>query len=120
MLCHGIDAAALERAGAWLAASASGTASAASEAAPGALERGRLEQEVGAWLDERGISESWMLVEPLVGAGLSPDHLRQLTDGVAAEALSDFVTWVTAIIGAQSLSRDIRAASDASPSWSAQ
>ena len=111
LLVHGIDAEALARAGAWLAAWAKGTTSAASEAAPGALERSRLEQEVGAWLDERGVGDSWMLVEPLVGAGLSPDELRQLTDGVAAEALSDFVTWFTAIIGAQSLARDIRAAS---------
>ena len=115
LLVHGIDAEALARAGAWLAAWAKGTTSAASEATrggtPGALERSRLEQEIGVWLDERGVSESWMLVEPLVGAGLSPDHLCQLTDGVAAEALSDFVTWFTAIIGAQNLARDIRAAS---------
>jgi len=112
LLVHGIDAEALARAGAWLAAWAKGTRGAASEAvAPGALERSRLEQEIGAWLDERNVSESWMLVEPLVGAGLSPDHLCQLTDGVAAEALSDFVTWFTAMIGAQTLARDIRAAS---------
>ena len=112
LLVHGIDAEALARAGAWLAAWAKRATSAASEAAaPGALERSRLEQEIGAWLDERGVRESWMLVEPLVGAGLSPDDLCQLTDGVAAEALSDFVTWFTAIIGAQNLARDIRAAS---------
>jgi signal transduction histidine kinase len=78
---------------------------------PGALERSRLEQQIGVWLDERGVSESWMLVEPLVGAGLGPDQLCQLTDGVAAEALSGLVTWFTAMIGAQSLARDIRAAS---------
>ncbi|MEP7309485.1 MAG: ATP-binding protein [Acidobacteriota bacterium] len=116
LLVHGIDAEALGRGGAWLAAWARGTARAASEAAseattPGALERSRLEQQVGVWLDERGVNESWLLVEPLVGAGLSPDHLCQLTDGVAAAALSDFVTWFTAIIGAQTLARDIRVAS---------
>ena len=111
LLVHGIDAEALARAGAWLAAWAQGATGAASPAAAGALERSRLEQQIGSWLDERGVSESWMLVEPLVGAGLSLDHLCQLTDGVAAEALSDFITWFTAIVGAQTLARDIRAAS---------
>jgi signal transduction histidine kinase len=112
LLVHGIDPGVLARAGAFLAESAKETTSAASEAAaPGALERSRLEQEIGAWLDERGVGESWMLVEPLVGAGLGPDRLRQLTGGVEAEALADFVTWFAAIIGAQNLARDIRAAS---------
>ncbi|MEO8259990.1 MAG: ATP-binding protein [Acidobacteriota bacterium] len=112
LLVHGVDAAALARAGAWLAASAGSATSAVSEtAAPGALERSRLEQDIGAWLDERRVNESWLLVEPLVGAGLSPDHLCRLTDGVADDALSDFVTWFTAMIAAQNLARDIRAAS---------
>jgi signal transduction histidine kinase len=111
LLVHGIDADALARAGAWLAAWSKGTTRAPSEIAPGALERGRLEQAIGAWLDERGVNESWMLVEPIAGAGLHPDELCQLTDGVAAGALSDFITWLAAIIGAQNLARDIRAAS---------
>lgn len=111
LLVHGIDAEALARADAWLAAWSKDTTRAPSDIAPGALERGRLEQAVGAWLDERGVSESWMLVEPIAGAGLHPDELRQLTDGVAASALSDFIIWIAAIIGAQNLARDIRAAS---------
>jgi signal transduction histidine kinase len=111
LLVHGIDGEALVRAGAWLAASSKDTPHASSEIAPGALERSRLEQEVGAWLDERGLNESWMLVEPIAGAGLHPDELCQLTDGVAAGAVSDFITWLAAIISAQNLARDIRAAS---------
>ena len=112
LLVHGIDAAALARTGAWLAAWAGRAKTGASETAvPGALERSRLEQEVGDWLDERAVSESWMLVEPLVAAGLGPEDLSQLTDGVTAEALPHLVTWFTAIIGAQTVARDIRAAS---------
>ncbi len=111
LLVHGIDAEALTRAGAWLAAWSKSTTRAPAGIAPGALERGRLEQAVGAWLDERGVGDSWMLVEPIADAGLHPDELRQLTEGVAAGALSDFITWIAAIIGAQNLARDIRAAS---------
>jgi signal transduction histidine kinase len=111
LLVHGIDAEALSRAGTWLAAATKGGQRARSETTPGALERGRLEEEIGAWLDQRGVSESWMLVEPIAGAGLGPDDLRQLTDGVAESALSDFITWLAAIIGAQNLVRDIRDAS---------
>jgi signal transduction histidine kinase len=111
LLVHGIDEPALVRAEAWLAAWSARTAGAASELPPGALERSRLEQAVGDWLDERGVIDSWMLVEPIVAAGLQPDDLRRLTDDVAAGAVSDLITWLAAIIGAQNLARDIRAAS---------
>jgi signal transduction histidine kinase len=111
LLVHGIDAAAMVRAGAWLAAWSTGAADGVSGAVPGALERSRLEQEAGDWLDERGVSESWMVVEPMVAAGLGPDILAQLTDGVPAPALSDLIAWLAAIISAQNLARDIRAAS---------
>jgi signal transduction histidine kinase len=108
LLVHGIDAEALVRVAAWLGALQS---RAAADATPGALERSRLEQAVGAWLDERGVNESWTLVEPIVAAGLHPEDLQQLTEGVAGPALSDLITWLAGIIGAQSLVRDIRAAS---------
>jgi signal transduction histidine kinase len=108
LLVHGIDEQTLVRAGTWLA---SLTGRTPSEVSPGAVERSRLEQEVGDWLDERGVSESWTLVEPIVAAGLHPEDLRQLTDGVAATALSDLITWLAGILGAQSLARDIRGAS---------
>ena len=110
LLVHGIDAEAMARAGDRLAAWTTNTTS-ASTAATGAIERSRLEQEVGRWLDESGVSESWMLVEPIVDAGIGPGELSQLTDGVAVLALSDFVGWFTAIIVAQNLAKDIRAAS---------
>jgi signal transduction histidine kinase len=108
LLAHGIDEQALARAGTLLSA---WKTRASSEASPGALERSRLEQQVGDWLDERGVGDSWNLVEPIVAAGLDPDDLRQLTEGVAATALSDLITWLAGIIGAQSLARDIRASS---------
>jgi signal transduction histidine kinase len=108
LLAHGLGPQALERAEVWLA---SLKARAPSEAGPGAVERSRLEQQVEAWLEGHGVSESWRLVEPIVAAGLRPEDLEQLTDGVAVAALSDLITWLAGIIGAQSLARDIRAAS---------
>jgi signal transduction histidine kinase len=108
LLVHGIDAEALARAGAWLA---SLKALAPSTEMPGAVERSRLEQEVEAWLEEHGVGESWTLAEPIVAAGLRPDDLDRLTANVAATAVSDLITWLAGIIGAQSLARDIRAAS---------
>jgi signal transduction histidine kinase len=111
LLVHGIDEQALVRADAWLAAWSARTAGGTSELPPGALERSRLEQAVGDWLDERGVTDSWMLVEPIVAAGLEPDDLRELTHEVAAAAVSDLITWLAAIISAQNLAKDIRAAS---------
>jgi signal transduction histidine kinase len=111
LLVHGIDEQALLRAETWLSAWTTRTAGATSEIPPGALERSRLEQTVGDWLDERGVADSWMLVEPIVAAGLQPDDLHELSDGVAAAALSDLITWFAAIIAARNLARDIRAAS---------
>jgi signal transduction histidine kinase len=111
LLVHGIDERALVRAEAWLAAWSARAAGATSEPPPGALERSRLEQQVGDWLDERGVLDSWLLVEPIVAAGLRPDDLRELTGDIPATAVSDLITWLAAIIGAQNLARDIRAAS---------
>jgi signal transduction histidine kinase len=108
LLVHGIDAQALVRAGTWLASLPTGVTA---EISLGAVERGRLEQEVGDWLDECGVSEGWLLAEPIVAAGLRPEDLRQLTEGVATTAVPDLITWLAGIIGAQSLARDIRAAS---------
>ena len=109
LLAHAIDAAAMVRAGEWLAAWSKRTP--AAETAPTALQRSRLEQAVGDWLDQRGVAESWMLVEPMVAAGLGPDDLDLLAGGLAAPALADFITWLAALIQAQNLARDIRAAS---------
>jgi signal transduction histidine kinase len=108
LIVHGIDALALERARTWLA---SVTARGWSGAPPGAVERSHLEQQVETWLEEHGVSESWTLVEPIVAVGLRPEDLQRLTEGVAVTAVSDLITWLTGIIGAQSLARDIRAAS---------
>jgi signal transduction histidine kinase len=46
-----------------------------------------------------------------VAAGLQPEDLQQLTDGVAGTAVPDLITWLAGVIGARCLARDIRAAS---------
>jgi signal transduction histidine kinase len=76
-----------------------------------ALERSRLEQEVGTWLDDRGVRESWVLVEPLVDGGLRPEHLRAMADSAPPVALGDLFSWLAALLSAQRLAQDIRAAS---------
>ena len=62
-----------------------------------------------------------MLVEPIVAAGLRPDDLRQLTEGVAAAALSDFITWLAGDHRrAESWPGTSAPLRDGSPSWSAR
>lgn len=78
---------------------------------PSVIERGRLEQDVGAWLDEHGVAESWLLAEPLVDVGLRLEHLRQVADGVPPAAIACLMNWLAAVLGVQRLAKDIRAAS---------
>jgi signal transduction histidine kinase len=112
LLVSGIDPGAMARAGEWLASCCrKTTAPAASEGTAGALERSRLEQAVGDWLDGRSVGESWMLTEPIVAAGIGTADLDRLAEAIDAGALSDVIAWLAAILQAQDLARDIRAAS---------
>jgi signal transduction histidine kinase len=85
--------------------------SAGGERSPSGLERSRLEQAVGTWLDSCGVSESWMLVDVFVEAGLGPDDLRDIGGDLSPSARASLMSWLAAVLGARRLAEDIRTAS---------
>jgi signal transduction histidine kinase len=111
LLVRGIDPQSLGRAQEWLGKWSTDASGTNPDHRQTALARSGLEQDLVAWLEERGVAESWMLVEPIVDAGLTVDNLSSATDGIAPAALTDFIGWLVAIISARNLARDIRAAS---------
>ena len=65
------------------------------------------EDEIGTWLDDQGVDESWTIAPVLVGAGLNLDQLQELLDQVGGDALMTAVAWLNASLGASSLLREI-------------
>jgi signal transduction histidine kinase len=106
LLTSGVDAAAWQRASTLLAARA-----ATPSAGTTALQRGRLEQEVGGWLDAQGVPDSWLLVDALVDAGVDLADLRGIADGLTPGAVRSLLTWLATALAARRLSRDIHTSS---------
>jgi signal transduction histidine kinase len=90
---------------------ASRSAAGADARSPNGLERSRLEQAVGTWLDSCGVSESWMIVDVFVDAGLGPDDLRDIAGNLSPTARASLMSWLAVVLGARRLAEDIRAAS---------
>src|SRR5262249_44332367 len=65
-------------------------------AALDSLERSDREEELGAWLEERGIENARQLAPGLVDAGCDLDVLRRLSERFDGPTLADVVTRLTA------------------------
>ncbi len=65
------------------------------------------EDELGSWLDDRGVEDSWVIAPTLVTAGLDLDKLEALLEDVGGDTLSVAVAWLNASLGATSLLREI-------------
>ncbi len=65
------------------------------------------EDEIGAWLDDQDIENSWDIAPTLVSAGITPEQLAGLADEIGEEALSPALAWLNASLGAGSLLREI-------------
>lgn len=65
------------------------------------------EDEIGSWLDDRGVEESWVIAPTLVTAGIDLSKLETLLEDVGDDALSMAVAWLNASLGASSLLREI-------------
>jgi signal transduction histidine kinase len=76
-----------------------------------ALARSRLEDEVGAWLEDRDIADAWRLAGSLADEGVTPADLDVLADGADARAVPAIVVWADAILDATRLARNIGSAS---------
>lgn len=71
------------------------------------LERSDREQEIGEWLEQRGVEKAWTLAPDLVDAGAAPDSLCPLGDEFKGEALSDVIERITASSNIGRLAREI-------------
>jgi signal transduction histidine kinase len=76
-----------------------------------ALARSRREDELGEWLDARGVDEAWNLAGTLADAGLTLDDLDALMGKADPDAVAASVRWTEALVGASRLSRAIGSAS---------
>ncbi|MEO8398110.1 MAG: ATP-binding protein, partial [Chloroflexota bacterium] len=60
-----------------------------------------------AWLEDRGVEDSWVIAPTLVTAGLDLDKLETLLEDVGDDALSTAMAWLNASLGSTSLLREI-------------
>lgn len=65
------------------------------------------EDELGSWLDDRGVEDSWVIAPTLVTAGIDLAKLETLLEDVGDDALTTAVAWLNASLGATSLLREI-------------
>jgi signal transduction histidine kinase len=67
------------------------------------LERSDQEDDLAAWLDERGVADPWDLAPVLVGAGLPRERLAALGERLPAAAWGTAVAWLGASLAAAGL-----------------
>ena len=72
-----------------------------------ALTQSDREDELGSWLDDQGVEDSWEVAPTLVGAGIDADKLEPLLDELGNEGLVAAVGWLNASLGANTLLREI-------------
>ena len=75
---------------------------------PSALERSRMEEALGAWLEARGVGDSWMLAETFADAGVDPDALARIVRTVPEAVVADYVSWLEVVVASQRLAGDIK------------
>ncbi len=69
------------------------------------------EEEIGEWLEERGVAEAWMLAETFVAADISVEELDTLSEALPAKAIPDAVAWLGSGLAADGLLRELEDAS---------
>lgn len=70
------------------------------------------EDELGDWLDGRGVEEAWELAPTLAAAGLKAQRLDDLAIGVGDEALEDAVGWLAATLELTGLAAEVYRSAD--------
>lgn len=78
------------------------------------LQKSDREDEIGAWLQQRGIDRAWQLAPTYAEAGLDTDHLEQIVATLAhhpgadaSAVLRGAVEWLTCTIEAELLMAEI-------------
>ena len=72
-----------------------------------ALERSDREDELGDWLDDRGVGGGYELAGVFVGAGLGPADLERVADAVEPAALEPALRWLAYAVETESLLAEI-------------
>ncbi len=72
-----------------------------------ALEQSEREDELGAWLDEHGVADSWDLAPTFVRAGLDLQQLDDFATQIEPASPSDALTWLEATLTATELLDEI-------------
>ena len=67
------------------------------------LERSDREDELGEWLEDQGIDDSWVLAEAFVDAGLGLSAVRAACHELPESAVSDSVAWIGSGLAARQL-----------------
>lgn len=73
-----------------------------------ALEQSDREDELGAWLDEQGVAESWKLAPTLAEAGVNTEALERVLDETGRDALGDVLARIAAQLSTAKLIGDIK------------
>ncbi len=76
-----------------------------------ALERADAEETVATWFEARGVAGAWSAAETVVAAGLSPDDLERILDGVAQADIATCLEWLETDLAMRRLVDDIADAS---------
>ena len=71
------------------------------------LEQSEREEELGAWLDDQGIDNSWELAETFVSARLTVDDLTRFAAPLPAAQRSNVLTWLCEAITVITLLNEI-------------
>lgn len=58
------------------------------------VEQADREDEIGAWLDQHGVSQPWEMAATFVSAGLTIDDLAGLLEPISAECTGDVLAWL--------------------------
>ena len=58
------------------------------------FEMSRLEDEIGAWLQDHNVAEAWTYAQPMVSGGVATDDLEELARILPADTLDAAVTWI--------------------------
>jgi signal transduction histidine kinase len=80
----------------------------ASSQAMNALEQSDREDEIGAWLEARGVNEGWSVAQSLVEAGIDVAALDELRSRVGDGAFADVLARVGAQLSVARLAADIK------------
>ncbi len=78
----------------------------------GSLERSDREDEISAWLEDRGVEDGWEVAPTLVEAGLGIEWLDGLATEIDPEALGDVLGWLNASLSVTQLLNQLEQSAD--------